>query len=54
MNQFDMKNDADFKLPDMVAYFCYHLSDNYVEMLTCQIFTLTCQIFMLTCHLFIC
>ena len=32
MNQFDMKNDADFKLSDMVAYFCYHLSDNYVDL----------------------
>ena len=42
----------------MVAYFCLHLSDNYVDFsdiyVALQIFMLTCQIFMLTNHLLIC
>ena len=39
---------------DMVAFFCHHLSDNYVDLsdlLPCQIFMLTCQIFMFIIHL---
>ena len=42
----------------MVACFCHHLSDNYVDLSDLYVvlsdFMLTCQIFMLTCNLFIC
>ena len=34
----------------MVAYFCHHLSDNQIFMLTCQLFMSTCQIIMSTCQ----
>ena len=35
----------------MVAYFCHHLSDNQIFMLTCQLFMSTCQIIMSTCQI---
>ena len=39
---------------DMVAYFCHHLSDNYVDLSdvlsTCQIKMSTCQVMMSTLH----
>ena len=39
----------------MVAYFCHHLSDNYVDLsdlyvVLSQIFMLTCQLFMSNCQ----
>ena len=40
----------------MVAYFCHHLSDNYVDLSDIYVdlsdLYVDCQIFMLTCHLF--